>query len=216
VTPTKSTTFEYDIAGRLTGYDDGTTAAHYTLDEKGRTITATVTYPGFVRSYSYTYAPDGAKASFTGPDGLTYDYHYDEQNNLTNITMPGLGAYEQEFEQGRLVTTTMPGATIDRAYDSQARLSGITAQTTAAGTIMAYTYTRDPAGQILVKATEHGPYAYGYDDVYRLTAADNPTLPDESFTYDHVGNRLTADAGAEAYTYNANNEMLGAGQAAYE
>ena len=42
------------------------------------------------------------------------------------------------------------------------------------------------------KATEYGDYAYDYDDIYRLIDADNPTLDDEAFAYDPVGNRLTA------------------------
>ncbi|MEW5944728.1 MAG: RHS repeat-associated core domain-containing protein, partial [bacterium] len=42
-----------------------------------------------------------------------------------------------------------------------------------------------------------GTHAYAYDDVYRLTAADHPgamenRMPDESYSYDAVGNRLSS------------------------
>ncbi len=55
------------------------------------------------------------------------------------------------------------------------------------------------------KATEHGNYDYGYDDLYRLDTVDNPaiaSLTDEAFTYDNVGNRLTAADTTGNWTYN--------------
>ncbi|MCP3895456.1 MAG: hypothetical protein GY706_12635, partial [Bacteroides sp.] len=49
---------------------------------------------------------------------------------------------------------------------------------------------------------------YQYDDLYRLTDADNPaTAADEAFTYDGVGNRLTAADTTGDWSYNENNEL---------
>jgi RHS repeat-associated protein len=59
---------------------------------------------------------------------------------------------------------------------------------------------------IVNKATEHGPYTYTYDGLYRLAGAASPVLPQENYTYDPVGNRLTSTA-ATNWTYNANNEL---------
>ncbi|MBW2603602.1 MAG: RHS domain-containing protein [Deltaproteobacteria bacterium] len=59
------------------------------------------------------------------------------------------------------------------------------------------------------KATEHGIYTYGYDDLYRITDANNPILPDEAYTYDKLGNRLTSSQTTGNWTYNANNELQG-------
>ena len=44
----------------------------------------------------------------------------------------------------------------------------------------------------MTKTTEHGAYTYDYDGSSRLTGVDNPVLEDEAYTYDVVGNRLTA------------------------
>ncbi|MCK4828908.1 RHS domain-containing protein, partial [bacterium] len=55
--------------------------------------------------------------------------------------------------------------------------------------------------------TEHGDYAYGYDDLYRLTLADNPLTSNEDYSYDKVGNRLTADGVVQEFVYNNNNEL---------
>jgi len=62
---------------------------------------------------------------------------------------------------------------------------------------------------ITAKATEHGGYDYSYDELYRLTGADNPVQSDEGFTYDAVGNRLTAAGVADNWSYNDNNELQG-------
>ncbi len=57
-------------------------------------------------------------------------------------------------------------------------------------TIGEYTWNR-PASMMLPGGVRK-TYAYDYDDLYRLTAADNPTETDEAFTYNTVGNRLTS------------------------
>ena len=70
---------------------------------------------------------------------------------------------------------------------------------------MRYSYAYDAAGNITVKDTEHGAYAYGYDVLDRLTSATYPTSG-ETFSYDKVGNR-TAHNNGSPWAYNANNEL---------
>ena len=67
---------------------------------------------------------------------------------------------------------------------------------------MDYQYTYDKMDNILGKSTKHGNYGYGYDDLYRLTSADNPDFADEAFSYDSVGNRLTAAGISGNWSYN--------------
>ncbi len=57
--------------------------------------------------------------------------------------------------------------------------------------------------------SEHGTYTYQYDEFYRLTSADNPTIPDEAYTYDALGNRLSSVATTGVWSYNTNNELTG-------
>jgi YD repeat-containing protein len=66
------------------------------------------------------------------------------------------------------------------------------------------------------KNTGHGDYGYQYDDLYRLTTADNPVQDDEAFTYDTVGNRLTSVDVSGDWTYNANNELISYDGVSYE
>jgi RHS repeat-associated protein len=82
--------------------------------------------------------------------------------------------------------------------------------------LMNYQYNYDKMDNITDKATEHGDYAYDYDDIYCLIDADNPTLDDEAFAYDPVGNRLTAEGVAGTWTYNSNNELSGYDNVSYD
>jgi len=62
---------------------------------------------------------------------------------------------------------------------------------------------RDPAGNISQFDDAEGTHDYTYDDVYRLTGADHPSggsQPDEFYTYDAVGNRLSAHL-STSYNY---------------
>ena len=60
-----------------------------------------------------------------------------------------------------------------------------------------------------MKNTEHGNYTYQYDKLQRLTEAVNPLGADEAYSYDALGNRLTAAGVPGDWSYNANNELLG-------
>ena len=72
---------------------------------------------------------------------------------------------------------------------------------------------------ITAKASEHGDYEYQYDDLYRLLSSSGlsgGSIPDEAFTYDPVGNRLTASGVTDEWSYNANNELQGYDDVSYQ
>ena len=95
----RSVTLSYDpstgsgqASGNLAGYDDGVTSASYTYDDLGRKLSETVNYGTVSKSFSYSYHPGGQKQSFTAPDGTVYEYAYGANNELREVTIPGLGA----------------------------------------------------------------------------------------------------------------------------
>lgn len=55
--------------------------------------------------------------------------------------------------------------------------------------------------------------AYGYDEINRLTSATYPGQSATSFTYDWVGNRLTA--GSSTYTYDKADRLTSPGSFTY-
>ena len=211
VNAAKTVTFSYDPAGNLTGYNDGITSAVYTYDDLYRKLSETVNYGAFELTNSYTYYKNGLKKTFTGPDGVTYAYTYDDNNQLTGVNIPGAGYITySSYSWNRPTEMTLPGGSKrEYAYDPLMRVKSIAAKDPAQNILLNYQYNYDKMDNITAKVTEHGEYDYGYDDLYRLTNADNPVQTDEGFSYDAVGNRLTAAGVADNWSYNDNNELQG-------
>ena len=211
VNPSKTVSFSYDPDGNLTGYDDGITSAVYAYDNLYRKLSETVNYGSFEQTNSYTYYDNGLKKSFTGPDGVAYTYTYDGNNQLTGVTIPGAGSITySSYNWNRPDEIILPGGSRKQYdYDPLMRVKSITARDPGQNILLNYQYDYDKMDNITAKVTEHGQYDYGYDDLYRLTGADNPVQADEGFSYDAVGNRLTAEGVADNWSYNDNNELQG-------
>ncbi len=209
--PVKAVDFTYDDLGNIKTYDDGTTSAAYTYDDLQRKIEETVNYGSFSLSYDYTYYDNGLKKTYTGPDGVTISYTYDENNRLSGMAIPGQGQITYNTYQWNSPTRiTLPGgSTTDYTYDPLMRVKSITAKDPGQNPLMTRDYTYSPVGNITEKNTEHGIYHYEYDNLQRLTEAINPLSNDEAYTYDLLGNRLTAANVPDTWSYNANNELLG-------
>jgi RHS repeat-associated protein len=208
VIPVKTVLFTYDNLGNLLTYDDGTTSAAYAYDDLSRKLQETVNYGAFVKSIGYEYYANGTKKSFTGPDGTTYAYSYDPNNQVSSINIPGVGQITYNtYQWTRPTLITLPGGSRkEMAYDPLMRIKQITAKDPGGNAVLNYQYGYDRMDNIVNKATEHGPYTYNYDKLYRLVTADGGPLTAENYTYDPVGNRLTS-ATATNWSYNQNNEL---------
>jgi YD repeat-containing protein len=152
-----------------------------------------------------------AKKTYTGPEGIAYGYLYDADNQLTGVQIPDVGFISiSAYHWNRPTSMTLPdGATKSFDYDALMRVKNITTDDPAQNPILNYAYSYDRMDNIVAKLTEHGDYRYDYDDLYRLTEADNPDLDDEAFSYDAVGNRLTVSTTTSDWRYNDNNELSG-------
>ena len=214
----RSVTLSYDADGNLTGYDDGVTSATYEYDALGRKTKETVDYGSFSKSFSYSYAANGLKSSFTAPDGTVYEYTYGDNNELREISIPNLGAISfADYQWTRPARIVYPGgSTREMDYDGLMRLTQLTSTTAGGNVLLDYSYEYDNSGNIMSKNTEHGEYSYGYDGASRLTSADNPLGEDESYSYDEVGNRTSASNAEGEISHNANNELERYGELEYE
>jgi len=208
--PLKTVDFTYNKLNQLKSYDDGTTSAVYVYDDLQRKTVETVDYGDFSLSYTYTYLANDLKESFTGPDGITYTYTYDSNNRLSSVNIPGKGQITyNSYHWNSPEKVTLPGGSVnDYTYDPLMRIKSVTAKDPAQNVIMYQNYIYSPIGNMIAKNTEHGNYTYEYDDLYRLVYADNPTMDNENYTYDSLGNRLTSEGGDGTLVYNANNELL--------
>ncbi len=204
----KTVNFTYNRAGNLTGYDDGITSALYTYDDANRKISEMVNYGPLALTNHYTYYNNGSKESFTGPDGVTYGYTYDAANHLTGVEIPGQGTITySSYTWNMPDEVILPGGSRRHyTYDPLMRVKSIIAKDPGQNVVMSYQYNYDKMDNITAKNTENGNYDYGYDDLYRLTQADNPEQTNETYSYDGVGNRLTSAEHVD-WTYNDNNEL---------
>ncbi|RDE22357.1 RHS repeat protein [Motiliproteus coralliicola] len=216
--PIKVVTYHYNDQDQYTGYSQaaGSAGSGQTADIRAHSETyrynalnqltdVTVDFGLFQKSYSYTYHPNGLKQSYTNPEGVTYQYHYNANNQLEAVLIPGVGqlAYS-DFDWQQPQTLTLPGGnTIRYQYDplqrQQSRTLYDAADTTLANAITAY----DNESNITAIQREHGDYRFNYDNQYRLTGADYPVsseLPDqEAFGYDGVGNRTQHQTTSASY-----------------
>ena len=212
-TPEKTVALDYYPAGAIKSYTDGVTSATYEYDDLHRKISEVVDYGDFTLSFAYAYYKNGLKKSFKGPDGIVYEYTYDNNNQLTGISIPGSGtiAYDS-YQWNRPLSVSYPGGvTKTYGYDPLMRVNAITVKDPVQKVLMDYQYAYDKMDNILSKQTEHGDYSYTYDPLYQLKTADNAVLDDEEYAYDKVGNRLTSEGVSGNWTYNDNNELLSYG-----
>ena len=219
-TPVQTIDFTYDCLGNLLTWNNGTESAQYTYDDLGRKLTETVNYGSFSLSHAYTYTASGEIKTFTGPNGTPLTYDYDTGGHLAGITIPGVGqtgfSYNSTAWNSPTAMVLPGGARQDYTYDPLMRLDTITASDPGANPVMTRGYTYDPQGNITTKATEHGDYTYTYDTMDRLATAINPTLSDESYTYDNLGNRITDVKVQSPITYNADNQLESYGSTSYD
>lgn len=212
----KSDTFGYDAVGNLTNWSgaDGVTGSA-TYDALKRKLNETVNSGGFSKTIAYSYDAYGNKATYTSPEGIEHVYGYDKLGRPTTLTFSGK-TVSLTYEKIRLKSIGYPnGVNTSYSYNANHWLTGI-ATVGSQGTVLSRGYSFDDVGNITGKESEHGPTSYGYDATYQLTSADHPTLADEAFGYDQVGNRLSSRDVTGALSYNANNELIGHSSVSYE
>ncbi len=176
---TVSYTLNYDALNRLVSkLDSRGRSLSFTWDKASHIQTKT-TYQSTTASYTYDGA--GTLVAISNPDYLTVNYQYDNAGRPLSRVMSS-------------------GARTLFAYDTGGWLQTLN-QFDAAGTqVVSQSYTRDHVGNITGINVATGPApgatAYTLDALYRLTAVSAPaTAYDEAFSYDRIGNRLTATRG---------------------
>ncbi len=221
-------TYTYDLVGRLTTLMDATGMTTNSYDELGRLVQVTDTNS---RTIDYEYDPVGNRIGMTYPDGLELVYEYDAMNRLTRIGHPvpdwptdldgdGDGdlvdfATFQGCFTGPDVPPAPECATSD--YDGDNDVDGddfasFTGQMSGPSTLSPFDtrvveYEYDPLSRRIASSHANGTETtYTYDDADRLTSVFHQFVPDAlsfTYTYDAVGNRLTAtdNTGTSTYGY---------------
>lgn len=205
-------TFGYDSAGRLIQADSGD-ASNPALPHVRST--ASFTYNGAGNRQGAGVFAQGLGSSSGGPGFL---YSYDGANRLIGMHSQSISGANFEYDPlGRLVRV-QPGAEARYAYDDASQLLSVQQRISSSmPPVATFDYAYDLAGNRTTLTDRLGLHSYSYDPLNRLTSADHPLvesphplagrLPDEQFSYDAVGNRLTSHLSA-SHLYNAANRLL--------
>lgn len=217
--------YSYDADARLSAYEqkDGSgeliSSASYTLDALGRATRTSLHYGNLEASGSLalstgqSFNADGQLAGHTYPDGSQQTYGY-QSGRLAKVTLPNQS--EISYQDYQWLTPTKiqsPATTTAISTDALQRPTRIEVKNQAAQTLAQRLYQYDDAGNITQIESDLGTTTYGYDPLDRLTQAspDNALqvlgLPQEQYSYDAVGNRLSSAHQPGTWSYNANNQL---------
>lgn len=208
-TPIKTIIYDLNALGKPMTVSDGTIILGRTYTALSQMKSESINYGTFSLAYQYGFNDAGRKESLTRPDGKIINYTYDNAGQLSSITLPGAGTLTWNGYQWTAPTSlTLPGgSSIQWSYDALMRPSLINSKDTGDNSILSYNYIYDKVGNISERKTEHGNYLYSYDELDRLISATNPTLNDEAYTYDEVGNRLTDSKDVGDWVYGDDNSL---------
>ncbi|HEY1471032.1 MAG TPA: RHS repeat-associated core domain-containing protein [Candidatus Acidoferrum sp.] len=207
--------YTYDNDSRLTHVTDPTGTYQFTFDNMGR-LTGTTTSCAFLggRNFTTSYSYDAASncTGFTDPENGATSYVYDTLNRLQTLTPPAAisaGNFGFGYDAlSRRTSLTRPNTVnTSYGYDNLSRLLSVT-HAKGSTTLDGATYTVDNAGNRLTRTPRPSGIAstFGYDNIYELLGVTQGSTTKESYTYDPVGNRLTA-LGSAAWSYNTSNEL---------
>lgn len=222
-----TTTFAYDrLNGLITKtYQDGSTSG-YTYDALGRVLTGTNADSTLSYSYdavsrvtqstlnsktvSYTYDAVGNRISMVTPEGETIQYNYNATNQMLRMQLSNNKGIDYTYDSLLRITRKdySGGSYSTYTFDAAGRLTQLRHLKSDNSAIYEQANTFDNVGNITAKTTGLGNTTYTYDAIYQLLSTDHPTLPDETFTYDPVCNRLTSTDYSN-WSYNNRNQLTG-------
>ena len=220
-----TTTYTYDSRLRLTKETTGNQSIAYEYDNLNRPTKKTYTIDGTNLTYSYVYNSNGQMASQTFPDGMTENYSYDTNGNLTAIKIGGQRVWELDSYTGtqrKWALGTQP-LYASRKYSDKGLLTEqeIIRQ---AGSLHKMTYSFDGAtGNLTQRTGMNGTETFKYDQFDRLNTGTSYALNGNiasktgigKYTYDtgkknavvQVENTSNLIQGTASLTYNAFNKV---------
>ena len=214
--------FSYDVMDNPTLLEDDHSVLSFTYDTLNQLKTVSTTGSPFQQDtiIEYEYDANGNRIQMIDPTGSTI-YQYDLQNRLIELTPPssepGKGPFQFSYDtRGRLVATSLPNNTAtETQYDLATRVTSIV-HTSTISNISTFQYTSNAVGNRigLEQARLAIPVAsllsYEYDEFSQVTLASRSNIgePNETFSYDPMGNRLRRDGQIDDSVYGLGNRLL--------
>ncbi|HEY0367410.1 MAG TPA: RHS repeat-associated core domain-containing protein, partial [Pyrinomonadaceae bacterium] len=175
-----------DFRGKQTSYD---------YDSMNRLIRKTADASLAEAVVTYSYTPDGQRASMIDASGTT-SYTYDSRHRLlSKQTAQGTLAYSYDpaGNLASMVSSNTNGASVSYTYDAVNGLQTVIDAAISPGTS---TYTYNPTGNVTELLMANGvKSAYTYDKLNRPTgmtiSKTTTTLASETNTFDPTGRQLS-------------------------
>jgi len=230
--PASSIHYAYDEYGRRTAMMDAVGTTSYTYDDRGYPLSVSTTYaemlPSQPKTISYTYYPDGQRATMTVPvqgGGLgTFIYKYHADGQLASLTNPfGKTTVWHYDAQGRVQKQVLGNrAWTTYAYDAAGRYARLVNFDPKGRVLSDF---RDLVYSALGDCTQlravvpglpafSGLTSYAYDSKGQLVQEVSERLGGytDAYAYDAAGNPTTV-RDAQMPPYTATNQPAGEGYA---
>lgn len=184
-------------------------------DGVGRVTSTVSAMDGQSRQLSFTWDNDGRRTRTTWPDAVYVTMGYDGLDRLVTIQdANGATLVNPAYNSlGLPASIYRPGAAFDQnlAYDPAGRLASLSLVDGASASRVNWSYTRNPASQIISEARDNDAYAwrglYNINRNYTANGLNQYTAAGSAgFCYDANGN-LTAD-GSSIYLYDVENRLV--------
>lgn len=225
ITSTTATT--YDSNGNVASLANGAGTTSYLYDSNGY-VSQITSANGMIVSYSRDaegrVLQQTEKANATAI-GLTTKYTYDLYGKLLTVTDSRDRTTTMTYDVvNRLATKTLPNEVkTTYTYDDLDRFAKIVYTKVDGSVLASETYTRNAGGEPSKVLREDDTYTlYNYDAANRLSkevahSSSGVALKSITYTYDLDGKRIRKvdRLVAQDYTYNANGQLVTAGQNGY-
>ncbi len=231
--PANVVSYAYDKAGNLTSAADGFSTLTFAYDNLDRTSTVNNTGTPDVPNVvlTYTYDDVGNVLSVTDAigglpgTGATTSYQYDGLNRLVQLDQTGNNTSDKRVDftfnvlgqaarinRFRDLAGAAPVVNSLSFYDNFGRLSDVW-HNNGGPDLAFYVYGYDAAGRLDSVQDIDGATSYVYDSRDQLTVANHidPANPDETYTFDANGNRITSSLHGSGYVTGPGNRLLSDG-----
>ena len=229
--------YSYDKASNLLSATDSFSALAMTYDARDRVRTVdnvgTPGVPNVVLTYAYDPAGNLLSTADTiaGAAGGLNLYTYDGLDRATRITQSGVNVSDKRVDLaynplGQFSSlqrfSDLTGAQLvigsNYTYDSLNRLTGLHHSNAASSDVAFFDFVYDAHSRITRITDIDGATDYAYDDRDELIAANHADVnnPDETYSYDANGNRITSSRHGDGYATGPNNHLLSDGTYDYQ
>ncbi len=201
--------YGYDNTGKVISATNDAGTVYFTYDFLNRITSET--FNG--RTVTYTYDVNNRTQKTIYPDNTEITKTFDTRNRLVSIQKNNEPVVTYQYNNaGQVISKSFGnGLTTNLQYDFAGRLTNLT---TGSFQNLSYTYDKNGNRASIIRGNNLSEF-FTYDDgnrllAYKRGASGGPFSINDSYSYDALGNRVSASIGGKniAYTTNSLNQML--------